>query len=144
MTSRAAAADDYPGRRLGLPERGPGSVAGIGRRLFGLAVDWAACLLIVSAIAGTGTWYPEGNVWLQAGPLLVLFVEHTLLVGLLGTTLGHRVAGVRVVGPDNAPLGLARAAVRSLLLCLAIPPLLMNADLRGVHDQVSRAVVIRG
>jgi len=107
-------------------------------------VDWAACLLIVSGVAGTGTWYPEGNAWLQAAPLLILFVEHTLLVGLLGTTLGHRVAGVRVAGPDGAPIGLSRAAVRSGLLCLAVPPLLMDADLRGVHDKVSRSVVVRG
>ena len=107
-------------------------------------MDWAACLLIVSGVAGTGTWYPEGNAWLQAAPLLILFVEHTLLVGLLGTTLGHRVAGVRVAGPDGAPIGLSRAAVRSGLLCLAVPPLLMDADLRGVHDKVSRSVVVRG
>jgi uncharacterized RDD family membrane protein YckC len=144
VTSGAAAAENYPGRRLGLPREGPGSVAGIGRRLLGLVVDWAACLLIVSAIAGTGTWYPEGNAWLSAAPLLVLFVEHTVLVGLLGTTLGHRVAGVRVVGPDGSPIGPSRAAIRSLLLCLAVPPLLMDADLRGVHDKVSRAVVVRG
>jgi hypothetical protein len=51
---------------------------------------------------------------------------------------------VRVAGPDDAPIGLSRAAVRSLLLCLAVPPLLMDADLRGVHDKVSRSVVVRG
>ena len=31
---------DYPGERLGLPASGVGSVAGFGRRLAALTIDW--------------------------------------------------------------------------------------------------------
>jgi len=36
----------YPGSRLGMPERGPGSVARFGRRLVGILIDWAICSVI--------------------------------------------------------------------------------------------------
>ncbi len=136
-----AAADDHPGRRLGLPADGPGSVSGFGARLLGLVVDWVVCLLAVSALVGSDVW--SGGGFVQVAPLFVLFIEHTLLVGTLGTTVGHRVAGVRVVGPYGQPLGLARSAVRALLLCLAIPPLLMDRDARGLHDRAAQSVVVR-
>lgn len=132
---------EHPGSRLGLPADGPGSVAGTGARLFGLVVDWVLCLLVVGAFVGAEVWNGRGLV--QAAPLLVLFAEHSLLVGLLGTTIGHRVARVRVIGPHPGPIGLPRGALRALLLCLAVPPLLMDRDLRGLHDKAAASVVVR-
>ncbi|CAN5903395.1 hypothetical protein BH20ACT6_BH20ACT6_18670 [soil metagenome] len=140
-TGPAPPGDDYPGRSLGLPAAGPGAVASLGARLLGLVADWVVCLLIVSIFVGGEVW--TGRGWVQAAPLLVLFVEQMLLVGLLGTAIGHRLAGIRVVGHNGAPVGVGRAAVRAALLCLAIPPLLMDSDLRGVHDKVARTVVVR-
>ncbi|MBA2738510.1 MAG: RDD family protein [Nocardioidaceae bacterium] len=141
MASTGAPSDDYPGRSLGLPRLGPGAVASLGGRLFGLVIDWVVCLLVLSVIIGGDVW--TGRGWIQAAPLLVLFVEQTLLVGLLGGAIGHRLTNIRVVGPDGAPIGLGRAALRAFLLCLAIPPLLMDSDLRGVHDKVAHSVVVR-
>ena len=40
----------YPGNRLGLPADGPGSVAGWGRRVLALFVDWVACLAVVEGL----------------------------------------------------------------------------------------------
>jgi hypothetical protein len=37
---------DYRGARLGLPADGPGSVAGIGRRVLAISLDWLACILV--------------------------------------------------------------------------------------------------
>jgi len=136
-----AAPGDYPGRRLGLPADGRGSVAGVGARLLGLVIDWVVCLLVVALFVGGDVW--TGRGWVQTAPLLVLFVEQTLLVGLLGTAIGHRVVRVQVVGPHRGPIGLPRAAVRALLLCLAVPPLLMDSDLRGLHDKAVGSVVVR-
>ena len=133
----------WPGDRFGLPQSGPGSVAGWGRRLIQLAVDWIASQLIVAAVVGQAVWTGFGFV--QWAPLLVLWVQTTLLTGLLGTTIGHRVTGLVVVRVDGAPrpLGLGRAAVRALLLCLAIPPLVWDRDRRGLHDLAGGAVVVR-
>ena len=42
-TTPARTESEYPGQRLGLPESGPGSVAGVGRRLGALVIDWLLC-----------------------------------------------------------------------------------------------------
>ena len=36
----------YPGQGLGLPERGPGSVASMPRRVLALFIDWLLSMLI--------------------------------------------------------------------------------------------------
>lgn len=144
-----ADADGYrPGARLGLPTSGPGSAGRWGRRLIQLVVDWVASQLVVAAFVGESVWTGYGFV--QWAPLLVLWLQTTLLTGLLGTTIGHRMAGLRVVRARFAgratapgpPLGLARAALRALLLCLAIPPLVWDRDRRGLHDLAGDAVVV--
>ena len=117
-------------------------MTGVGARLLGLVIDWVVSLLVVALFVGGDVW--TGRGWVQLAPLLVLFVEQTLLVGLLGTAIGHRLVGIRVVGPHGGPIGLARAALRALLLCLAVPPLLMDSDLRGLHDKAAGSVVVRG
>lgn len=125
-----------PGVRLGLPAEGHGSVAGFGRRVAGLAVDWALALLIAGGLLrglGLGSF----------APLLVLLVEHTLLVGTAGGAVGHRVAGLRVVRLGPGPVGIPRALLRSTLLALAVPPLIWDADQRGLHDRVAGTVVVR-
>ncbi|MGI8612771.1 MAG: RDD family protein [Nocardioidaceae bacterium] len=132
---------DFAGRRLGLPASGSGSVAGWLRRLAALAVDWAAALLSLTAFVGSGAWSGRGAAALA--PLLLLFVELTLLTGLLGFSVGQRVVGVRVVRLDGGPLGIPRAMVRSGLICLAIPPLIFDRDRRGLHDLAVGTVVVR-
>jgi uncharacterized RDD family membrane protein YckC len=126
----------YPGARLGRPADGPSALAGFGRRLAALAVDWVLCLLIAGWLlrhAGLG----------QFAPLLVLFVENVLLVSTLGATVGHRLFGMRVEAVTGARPGPWRALVRSLLLCLAVPPLVWDADHRGLHDRAAGTLVAR-
>src|SRR5690348_16486936 len=45
-TSPAAENATYPGQGLGLPERGPGSVASMPRRILALFIDWLLSMLI--------------------------------------------------------------------------------------------------
>ncbi len=79
----------------------------------------------------------------QFGPLLVLLVENVLLVGTVGATIGHRALGLRVEPVDGAAAGFRRAVVRSVLLCLAVPPLIWDADQRGLHDRAAGTLVAR-
>jgi len=124
----------YPGERLGRPADGPGSIARLGRRLVGIAVDWLLAWLVARAfLAPAQGW----------GPLLVLFMEHTLLIGAAGGSVGHRAAGLTVERVDGGPAGPVRAGVRALLLCLAIPPLVWDVDQRGLHDRLAGTVVVR-
>ncbi len=117
-------------------------MAGFGRRVAGLAVDWAVALLI-----GNGLMRPLE--WGAMAPLAALLVMHAVLVGTAGFTLGHRLADLRVerveiAGPGaQVPPGLARASLRAVLLCLAVPPLLADRDNRGLHDRVAGTVVVR-
>jgi uncharacterized RDD family membrane protein YckC len=128
----AGASPTFPGQRIGRPERGPGSVAGVGRRLLGVFVDWGVSLLIAHAVLGTA-----------AAALAVFAVEQALLVGTLGTALGHRIAGLRVERLDGGAPGLARSVLRTVLLCLAVPALIWDADQRGLHDKAAGTLVVR-
>jgi uncharacterized RDD family membrane protein YckC len=136
------------GSRLGLPPAGSGSLAPLGRRLFALVVDWAACLAISAA-------FYQGDAMATLG---VFAVENVVLVGTLGTTVGHRLLGLRVVrvvrvvadpaGPAGSagaavPPGLVAGAVRAALLCLVVPAVVWDADGRGMHDRLAGTVMVR-
>jgi uncharacterized RDD family membrane protein YckC len=131
----------FPGNRLGLPEVGPGSVAGWGRRLVALFVDWIVAGLIASALVRQRLW--AGGNDLSMAQLLVFCLMSTVLVGMLGATIGHRMLGLRVTRVDGRPVGLLPALVRSVLLCLLIPPIVYDRDRRGLHDKAAATVVVR-
>ena len=129
--------DAYRGQRLGLPESGPGSMATLGRRVVALFIDWIAALLISRALVGT----PETT--LESFATLIIFaVEVTLLTWLWGSSFGQRLVGIRVVARAR-PLGLVAALLRTTLICLVIPPVIWDADGRGLHDRAVDSVVVR-
>jgi len=113
----------------------------LGRRLGALLVDWIVAAL--SAVALTGVKYPPENIR-QNLVITAFFVgEVALLTGLLGVTIGKRIFGLRVEGPDGRPIGVPRAVVRTVLLALVIPAIVMNDDKRGLHDLAAGSRVIR-
>ncbi|MGH8836326.1 MAG: RDD family protein [Actinomycetes bacterium] len=123
----------YRGQRLGLPAAGRDSIAGIGRRLVALVVDWLACRLIAVGLLGLSEW------WVPA----VFAIEYIVLVSTLGSTLGMRLVGIRVSalgGGLPGPLGIA---VRTILLLLVIPAVVYDRDTRGLHDRAAGTVVVR-
>lgn len=141
---RQADDGEHAGARFGRPATGSGSVAGFGRRLAALGVDWAFALLIAG-----GVMRPLGLG--QFAPLVALFLMHAVLVGVAGFTVGHRLLGLRVdridqpvdaAGP-RLPPGLLSGLVRAVLLCLAVPPLVMDSSGRGLHDRLSGTIVVR-
>ncbi|MFR9722354.1 RDD family protein [Streptomyces sp. MS19] len=128
----------YRGERLGLPEEGPGSAARFGRRLGALAVDWALCNLIAYGLLADG-----GAASVSNWALAVFVVMALLTVGTLGFTPGKRLLGLRVVAVGGGRLTFPRAALRTLLLALAVPALVWDRDQRGLHDRLARAVQVR-
>lgn len=134
--ARPAGDQAYPGQRLGLPADGPGSAAHYGRRLIGVMIDWVAALLVANTLLAS---LPLGSF----APLTVFFVENVLLVGTLGTTLGHRLTGIRVQRVGGGIPGPVKGLLRSVLLCLCIPPLIWDADQRGLHDRYVGTLVVR-
>jgi uncharacterized RDD family membrane protein YckC len=137
----------YPGQDLGLPEFGVGSVAGWSRRLAALLIDWIACSLITIAFF----YHPSAghalNVLTQTRPwtIAVFGVQDFLLTATLGATLGKRLLGLRVIRVDRrAVVGFGPALIRTILLLLVVPVLIMDRDLRGLQDKAARTVVVRG
>jgi uncharacterized RDD family membrane protein YckC len=126
----------YPGGRLGRPADGPGSIGSVLRRVLGLTLDWVLCLLVAQGLLSS-----VGPRELMA--LVVLFAEHVILVGTVGATIGHRALGLRVETLDGAPPGPVKALVRGVLLVLAVPPLIWDADQRGLHDKAAGTLVAR-
>jgi uncharacterized RDD family membrane protein YckC len=123
---------EYPGEQFGLPATGSGSVAGIGRRLGALLIDWVACEII--ALAAFHNQYLT---------IAIFAAEVWLLTALTGFTLGKRLLGIRVVRIDGRPVGLLWALVRTLLFLCVVPALVYDGDLRGLHDKAANTIVIR-
>ena len=123
---------EYPGQRLGLPRSGHGMVAGVGRRLGALGIDWLMSVSIAIALFHDLYW-----------TFVVFAVENYLLTALTGYTAGKRLLGLRVARLDGRPVGLIWALVRTILFPAVIPPLIFDSDLRGLHDKAANTVVIR-
>jgi uncharacterized RDD family membrane protein YckC len=128
----------YPGEQLGLPEEGPGSIARPGRRLGALVVDWAMCMLIAYGLITHGYNQATGN-W----ALLIFLLLGVLTVGTIGSTPGKRLFGLRVLALGTGRVQPLRAALRTVLLCLAIPALIWDRDGRGLHDRLAGTVEVR-
>jgi hypothetical protein len=131
-TPEAAKTVSYPGQHLGLPERGPGSVSSMPRRVLALLIDW----LLSMAIA---YWLTHSQFWTIA----VFAIEVYVLTALGGSTVGKRVCGIRVVRIGGGPVGFGWALVRTAILLTVVPPLLTDRDLRGLHDRASDTIVVR-
>ncbi|MBY9073859.1 RDD family protein [Nocardioides sp. WL0053] len=130
----------YPGQRLGLPAEGPGSVAGWGRRILALVLDWFASMLVVAAFIGTDVWTGRGLA--QWAPMTVFLLEATLLTPLMGGSFGQLVCRVAVVRVDGKPVNVLHALLRTALICLVVPPLVFNRDQRGLHDLAVKTVTV--
>lgn len=124
---------DYPGQRLGLPERGPGAAAGFGARILAITIDWLPCSVAAQLLTKN-----------PAFSALALFAAVTAVsLGIAGRTTGHAVAGLRVALLDGSRAGFGAAVIRTVLLCLLIPPVVYDSDGRGLHDRAVGTIVLR-
>lgn len=137
---RPDADTDYPGRRLGMPQRGQGSLARFGRRLVAILIDWILCQLIAYAWFGVTLGQGGAGSW---WPLLIFGVENLVLLATLGSTFGQRLLGIRLVSMNGGRATLVQVLVRTVLLCLAIPALIWDRDQRGLHDKAAQTVLVR-
>jgi uncharacterized RDD family membrane protein YckC len=108
-------------------------------------VDWLACGLVATFAFGY-QWYGESagqQGWVGASPLLVFCLEASLLTALMGGSFGQLLIRVSVVRLDGRPVSVLQALLRTLLICLVIPPLVFNRDQRGLHDLAVGTVTLR-
>ena len=64
----------------------------------------------------------------------MFFVESTLLVTVASGSFGQLICRIAVVRLDTKPVGFPRALLRQALICLALPPLVIGPDRRGLQD----------
>ena len=101
----------YPGERLGLSASGVGSVAGFGRRLAALTIDWFIGYGIAAIFASPD---PVGDPWFGWLVLGVWFLLTAIPVALFGASAGMTALGIGVVPVGGrATVGVAWAALRT-------------------------------
>jgi uncharacterized RDD family membrane protein YckC len=133
---RPASQDRVRGASLGLPGDGPGSLASFGSRVVAFCVDALGSALVAGLFTAPDL---PGN-WALAAFAAVTVVS--LLV--FGQTPGMRLLGLRLAHPRQGQrLAVWRAVVRTALLCLLVPALVVDSDGRGLHDRLTDTAVVR-
>lgn len=98
-------------------------------------IDWMLCILVANVFSD-----PIRDAW---APVLILIIEYGLFIGLFAQTPGMRLTRLACVADaDGGRIGVPRALLRGLLLCLLIPPLIMDPRGRGWHDRLAGSVVV--
>ncbi len=116
-----------------MPAHGPGCAAGFGSRIVAIVIDWLPCLVAAQLLTSN-----------PASSALALFAAVTVLsVAITGRTPGHAVMGLRVAQLDGRRAGFGAAVIRTVLLCLLIPPVVYDTDGRGLHDRAAGTIVLR-
>lgn len=76
-------------------------------------------------------------------PVLVLIIEYGLFIGLFAQTPGMRMTRLACVSyAHGGRIGVPRALLRGVLLCLVVPPLIMDEEQRGLHDRAAGSIMI--
>jgi uncharacterized RDD family membrane protein YckC len=124
------------GASLGLPAQGPGSLAPFSTRAVAFVVDAFGSALIAGLFTAPrlpGNWSLLAFAVLTVGSLLAF-----------GQTPGMRLLGLRLAHPrEGERLAVWRAVVRTALLMLLVPALIVDADGRGLHDRLTDTAVVR-
>ena len=130
----------YAGQSLGLPEKGPGSLARWGSRLGALVLDWGASMAVAMGAFGGGVLTESG--WKAWMVLAVYFVQKALLTTLTGSSFGQLVSRIGVTRTDGSPIGVWRAVARAAMVCVVLPAVVIGPDRRGMNDLLLGTVVV--
>lgn len=115
---------------------GTQQTAGFGARFLALLIDWLLCLMLAALVARS----PATRVW-AVYPFLIF--EYGIFVGLYTQTPGMWLAKVRCVATsDSGPIGVLRAVLRTVLMCLVVPVLIMDSYGRGLHDKAAGSIML--
>lgn len=134
-------AQAYRGELLGLPADGPGSLAGTGRRVAALAVDWLSAAGVVMLLIGEA---PLENSRLGTYTMMLWFAVGVVCVSLFSFTPGQYMLGLQVARVDApARVGVLRALGRQALMAFIVPAVITDVDGRGMHDRATGTGLVR-
>jgi uncharacterized RDD family membrane protein YckC len=111
------------------------------KRILALIFDWGAAILVVQVIPNGPDYGTQSNSLLT---LIVFATEVTLFTWMMGSSFGQRIVGLRVIDfySDSNPT-FVQSLFRTLLIVLLIPPLLADAEGRGLHDRLAKTKIIK-
>lgn len=117
------------------------TIAGWPRRIGALFIDWMIAVFTSAGLVHTHVLpqRPLENLIVTG----FFVVEVGVLIGLLGASVGKRLMGIAVVNEQGGLIGVPRAVLRSILVCLVVPVLLQTQYRRGLHDVAAGSIVIR-
>ena len=137
------------------PIPGMSAAAGMGRRISGRFIDAGIALALMSLVGGSVA--PERSAEVLIVGVLCYLTYEVLAVAALGTTLGKRVVGVRIMSARsglNPTLGQSAGRIGMLAALMCVPlvgPFLCFASLlsghgdqlkRGWHDRATKTLVL--
>lgn len=119
-------------------------MASWGLRFAALLVDVIGSALVGRLIDPLPEDLETVTISQAVAPTLVLVAINVLGLALIGQTPGMKLFKIRVrpLTGDPARLGFVPAVIRTALLSLFVPAVVFDRDGRGVHDRLSRAVVV--
>ena len=129
-----------PLNRLGLPENGPGSISGLGRRIAAFALDYFASMAVAHLIGPDLDTLSNPYRFLT---LEVMFAQIALLTALTGSSFGQRLLGIQVAKLDLSRVDPLRVIARTAMIFLVVPAVVWDRDSRGLHDRLLGTVVVR-
>jgi len=118
-----------------------GKTVTLGRRVLAITLDWLACYAIVAALSGgIGQMTPDRSLIILA----LFFVELLILTALTGASLGQKIFGLRVVRfSDGGAISLMQAFIRTIFLVLVVTAVTYDKDGRGIHERLSKTILMR-
>jgi uncharacterized RDD family membrane protein YckC len=111
------------------------------KRILALIFDWGAAILVVQVIPNGPDYGTQSNSLLT---LIVFATEVTLFTWMMGSSFGQRIVGLRVIDfySDSNPT-FVQSLFRTLLIVVLVPPLLADAEGRGLHDRLAKTKIIK-
>ena len=111
------------------------------KRIIALIFDWGAAILVVQVIPNGPDYGTQSNSLLT---LIVFATEVTLFTWMMGSSFGQRIVGLRVIDfySDSNPT-FVQSLFRTFLIVVLVPPLLADAEGRGLHDRLAKTKIIK-
>ena len=114
--------------------------AGYGRRFIALCIDWALATFSAALVIPLQS-SALGPSLIRLG---VFVLEVAVLTSLGGASAGQRIMKLRVLSwPDYLFVKPGAIFMRTFLIALVIPAVVTDKDGRGLHDRITKTVVMR-
>ena len=111
------------------------------KRILALIFDWGAAILVVQVIPNGPDYGTQSNSILT---LIVFATEVTLFTWMMGSSFGQRIVGLRVIDfYSDSNLTFVQSVFRTFLIVVLVPPLLADAEGRGLHDRLAKTKIIK-